>query len=187
MADTIFDASKIEQIKIENVYKANEMTRDEFALSRLATSDEELFNTGAAALGDPHTDEYKSKASEVANKTLVAGIVGPEFEKKHVAALRLFGTNEYVNIEPGKNVVLAVDHNNNAQIAYYLDQAAKFGFLKVTLLGSNGSPVDGLDSETEETDKVIVNSAEDSAPIADDCADEGTDQESEEPSEDATE
>ena len=183
----IFDASKVAKIKVENVYKANEMTRDEFALSRLATSDEELFNTGAAALGDPHTDEYKSKASEVANKTLVAGTVGPTFEKKHIAALRLFGTNEYVNIAPGDSVIVKIDGtlDATAQVAYYLDQAAKFGFLKVTLSNESGEFSSVEASADTGSDKVVLAPAEGTQVIADDCADEGS--KSEPAAEEATE
>lgn len=182
----IFDASKVAKIKVENVYKANEMTRDEFALSSLATSDEKLFNTGAAALGDPHTDEYKSQASEVANKTLVAGTVGPKFEKKHVAALRLFGTNEYVNIAPGDYVVVKIDGtlDATAQVAYYLDQAAKFGFLKVTPSDASGTFPEAA-AASAESDNVVLAPAEDTKVAAEDCADE--DSKSEPAAEEATE
>lgn len=157
----IFDASKVAKIKVENVYKANEMTRDEFALSSLATSDEELFNTGASALGDPHADENSANTG----KTLVAGTIGPKFEKKHVAALRLFGTNEYVNIAPGDHVVVKIDGtlNATAQIAYYLDQAAKFGFLKVTL--SNESGEFTVAEASAESDNVVLASTEDDAQV----------------------
>lgn len=173
----IFDASKVAKIKVENVYKANEMTRNEFALSRLATSDEELFNTGASALGDPHADENAANTG----KTLVAGTVGPTFEKKHIAALRLFGTNEYISIAPGDYVIVKIDGtlDATAQVAYYLDQAVKFGFLKVTLSDESGEFSSVEVSEGTESDNVVLASAEDTQVTADDCADEGTDQKSE--------
>lgn len=134
----IFDASKVAKIKVENVYKANEMTRDEFALSKLTTPDDVLFNTGASALGNPHAGEDAANTG----KATVAGVaVGPTFEKKHIAALRLFGTNEYVMIAPGDSVIVKIDGtlDATAQIAYYLDQEAKFGFLKVTLSDASGT------------------------------------------------
>lgn len=127
----IFNAGKVKSIKIENAYKANEMTLNEFALSRLATSDDVLFNTGASALDDPHADEVAANAG----KATVAGAVGPKFVKSHTASLRLFGNNTYVSIIPGDSVVVKIDGtlDATAQVAYYLDQATAFGFLKVTL------------------------------------------------------
>lgn len=127
----IFNAGKVKSIKIENIYKANEMTLNEFALSRLATSDDVLFNTGASALGDPHAGEDAASKG----KATVAGAVGPEFVKSHIASLRLFGNNTYVSILPGDSVVVKIDGtlDATAQVAYYLDQATAFGFLKVTL------------------------------------------------------
>lgn len=168
----IFDASKVAKIKVENVYKANEMTRNEFALSSLATSDEKLFNTGASALGDPHA--YEDSANT--GKTLVAGTVGPKFEKKHIAALRLFGTNEYVNIAPGDYVIVKIDGtlDATAQVAYYLDQAAEFGFLKVTLSNESGEFSSVEASADTGSDKVVLAPADDTQVTADDCADEGS-------------
>ena len=181
----IFNASKVAKIKVENAYKASEMTRDEFALSRLATSDEELFNTGASALGDPHADE----ASANTGKTLVAGTVGPKFEKKHVASLRLFGTNEYVSIAPGDYIVVKIDGtlDATAQVAYYLDQAAKFGFLKVTLSDANGEFSETEGTSDTESDKVVVDSDTDATTVADDCADDNTETQSEEVADKAAE
>lgn len=123
---TIFDASKVKSVVIKNVYDDKKIPEREYALAGLSSGDNKLFNTGASALGNPHSNEDPAATG----KTLVPGAVGPEFVKEHTAALRLFNSNEYVNIKPGEDVILKV--NYNAEIAYYRDQAAKFGFLKVS-------------------------------------------------------
>lgn len=73
-----------------------------------------LWNTGLASLDEAHCDEAGN-----AGKVTITGEIGPKFMKKHVASIRLYKNNEYVYLNPGDTLSLAVDNMN--ALGYYLN------------------------------------------------------------------
>lgn len=87
-----------------------------------------LWNTGAAVTNQAHAVDDCGTIAEKSyvldsgtwgynNAALVDGEVGPEFAKKHIAAIRLYKNNEYVYLAPGDEIYF--NATTYQELAYY--------------------------------------------------------------------
>ena len=80
------------KIKFTNIFEA------------AANSEELVWNTGLATVGDPHIDEIARgmKVAPEANPALVADVNG--WTPKHIVGIRLFKNNTFIYLLPGDSI-----------------------------------------------------------------------------------
>ena len=156
MARTI-DVSSATTITLKNSYDVktniNARTIASDTLDTFAEND--LWNTGMAALGDPHIDEILKVSAEdettIKGATLKKDVNG--FVRQHAVSIRLYrSANSYVTLYPGDSVKFNVTSQGEA--LYYL--ALNDPNLEVTV---DGATDDGESEMTaldiDENDKKV--------------------------------
>lgn len=102
MANTIDLSGTLAAIEFTNPYKGPADDKVD-----------QVFNTGLSAVGEPHSDEEAS----LAGKAIIPDVNA--WEAKHIASIRLFGKNEYVQLNPGDTLKILPKSADEA--IYYLN------------------------------------------------------------------